>query len=310
MPDQKLVFPREELTKIGTTGTISFQEAKDFDIDLLDDLYNIPSSYGNGNMGHLHLALTAAEYLLESNNIPYVPQPFPGPAPVHPVGATGPVMAEINRQFLANQEVFRLNALTNVSVKARIFKAYPDQCLQALHDPITGYRHVTIQQVRLQTRTKYGTISEQLLSANLERAQAPFDMTDPIEKYINRLATCRSIAAAGGDAISNQATIRFAIAAMTVAGQYKSDLHTRTNLRRQPNAPVETWATFRDWLVAIDKTRREELTTEQAGFNAQANAVIAAEVASQVAEQMNIMSAQFAAQANAAIAAKPTQAAT
>jgi hypothetical protein len=119
---------------------------------------------------------------------------------------------------------------------------------------------VAIQQVRLHTRTKYGAISEQLLSANLERAQTHFDTTEPIEKYINRLVECRSIAAAGGDAISDPALIRFAIEAMKATGQFKSDLH----MMRQPNAPVETWAAFQEWLVAVDKTRRQEVTTEQA----------------------------------------------
>jgi hypothetical protein len=55
MADSKPIFPKDDLTKLGLSGTITFQEALNFDIELLSNAYAITSSYGNGTMGHATL---------------------------------------------------------------------------------------------------------------------------------------------------------------------------------------------------------------------------------------------------------------
>jgi hypothetical protein len=72
----------------------------------------IPSRRGDGLQGQYTLVLPPASYLIVSVNIPFIPPPNPGAKPIHPLGATQQIIAEVNRQLLANTQEFDIYTTT------------------------------------------------------------------------------------------------------------------------------------------------------------------------------------------------------
>ena len=60
---------------------------------------SVPSTRGGGTQGHLGLVMSPVAYAAVPGTQPWNPPDHPGPRPTHPVGATGPVITEINRQY-------------------------------------------------------------------------------------------------------------------------------------------------------------------------------------------------------------------
>ncbi|GKY93435.1 hypothetical protein MPSEU_000311100 [Mayamaea pseudoterrestris] len=285
MADSKLLFPKEDLTVLGATGTITFTEALLFDQELIRNARAIQSSYGNGLAGHAHLVLPPVEYAVRSGGVAYVPQAFPGPDPEPQVGANGgnPTAAQVSeaaRVHLVRTNIFNKNILTATALMAQVTKAIPSVYLQALEDPITGMENVSILQVRQHIKDEYGTATPQLIEANYAQASEPFNLDESIETYTGKMERIRRLAAATNDPMTDAALIRFAVAAMTATSQFCQDLHTRSIEQQIPNQPAETWENFVAWLKRVDKARRIEKTATDAGFQAQANhaATIAAAV--------------------------------
>ena len=82
-------YTTKELSKMGTGETITYEEIQRFLEEILTNLRAIPSTYGNGKMGHTHLFYTTAEYnklSVDDNGVvmPYIAQPYPGPTQVQP----------------------------------------------------------------------------------------------------------------------------------------------------------------------------------------------------------------------------------
>ncbi|GKY95277.1 hypothetical protein MPSEU_000489700 [Mayamaea pseudoterrestris] len=277
----KIVFPLETLTVLGSTGTITFDEALQFDKELLQNARSVTSQYGNGGAGHVHLVVTPAEYALRSAQV-YAPVAFP--VLDIPAGATGAQIAEANRAFNADLTAFNKNNLVATALIAQVVKAIPSIYLQSLEDPATGMEEVTILQLRQHIKDEYGTATPQQIEANYAMASDPFNLSESVETYTGKMERIRRLAAATNDPMSDATSIRFAVAAMAATGQFKADLHARAIEQQIPGQAAETWPAFVSWLKRVDKARRQEKTVADAGFLAQAN--FASAVAAAVREQI------------------------
>ncbi|GKY90695.1 hypothetical protein MPSEU_000042900 [Mayamaea pseudoterrestris] len=277
----KLVFPLEELTVLGSTGTITFDEALQFDKELLQNARSVTSQYGNGNVGHIHQVVTPAEYAARS---PIVYEAVAFPQLIIAPGATGPQIAQANREYSAALSAFNKNNLVATALISQVTKAIPSIYLQALEDPVTGMEEVTIFQLRQHIKIEYGTATAQQIEANYAMAGEPFNLSESVEAYTGKMERVRRLAAATNDPMSDTASIRFAVAAMAAMGQFKADLHARTIEQQLPGQADETWPAFVSWLKRVDKARRQEKTVADAGYMAQAN--FASAVAAAVREQI------------------------
>ncbi|GKY94060.1 hypothetical protein MPSEU_000372600 [Mayamaea pseudoterrestris] len=277
----KIVFPLKTLSVLGSTGTITFDEAIQFDKELLQNARSVTSQYGNGGVGHVHLVVTPAEYALRSAQV-YAPVAFP--VLDIAAGATGAQIAEANRAFNAALSAFNKNNLVTTALIAQVVKAIPSIYLQSLEDPATGMEEVTILQLRQHIKAEYGTATPQQVAANYAMASDPFNLSEPVETYTGKMERIRRLAAATTNPMSDAASIRFDVAAMAATGQFKADLHARAIEQQIPGQADETWPAFVSWLKRVDKAHHQEKTVADAGYLAQAN--FASAVAAAVREQI------------------------
>ena len=95
-------FPHPTLTPIhGKPNRVSIDR-------LIQEIYAnaiaIESTRGGGDYGHLALVMTPAAYLTLPNAVAFQEPAHPGPAPVHPAGATAAQITEGNRVYNAAKE--------------------------------------------------------------------------------------------------------------------------------------------------------------------------------------------------------------
>ena len=270
----EFAFPKAELSELGQHGPPTYEEAIRFNIELRENAAAIHTTFGNGDMGMLHHVLTPGEYVLQSAGVPYVEPIWPADVPDQvndPTAAQRANHMEQVRRYDINAAKFQTNVKARVALKAQVIAAIKGVYLDTLYDPIDGHGNVTTQEIRQMILTEYGTVTPDIKARNMTMAAGPIDLNKPIEVYIKQMSTCQSIARAAGDPITNATAIMFATAALKATGRFKADLHTRSSAF-DPAAPAETWAQFVTWLKKQDKLRREEATTDEAGFHGQAHA--------------------------------------
>ena len=88
-------FPHTELTVLADTSP-TFLSLQRLHAEIQSNAESVPSIPGNGELGHLALTISAAKYLIKSNDVAFDPPIHPGAAPDHPAGATAPQITEIN----------------------------------------------------------------------------------------------------------------------------------------------------------------------------------------------------------------------
>ena len=284
----KIIFPKSELSKMGTGKTITYEEVQRFRKELLTNLMAIPSDYGNGKMGHTHLFYPEPEYNRLSLNdkgvsMPYVPQEYPGtelaipdPAESSPFiqrffswMSTHSATKEATRQLKLATARWQLNLDVVNATKDMIQQCCDENYYQLLRDHKDTYISVTVNAFVEHFTKRYGRLDSAVLHTNHQTLREPMDLTQPIDFYLNRINTCRRVAATGNDPISDKTTIFYVIDAMTATKQFTTDLAIREN---NPGLyPDDNWEAFTEWLCTVDATRRRNMTTSDAGFHGQAN---------------------------------------
>ena len=281
-------YPKHELTKMGTGNTITYEEVQLFLEEVLTNLQSVKSDYGNGNMGHTHLFHTTEAYNLRSVDAygivkPYIAQPHPGTA-LAPVDIDHPPSfwsffratlstAESARQLKIKTKRWQLNHDVLSDTKAMIRECTSDVYYATIKDADNTYITATVRDFIQHFVHRYGTIDDTVLTANVNKASEPLDLVKPIDSYIERMNSCRRVAAAGNEPFLDKTTIRLALDAMKATMQFNKDLSDRSNdIEKHPRQYTnETWTDFQVWLCRIDKVRRKHQTTAEAGYHGQAN---------------------------------------
>ena len=220
----------------------------------------VPSHRGGGHHGHLGLLLSPEDYLTRAGTA-FQPPPSPGPAPVHPAGATDGQIREVNRQYLVDVEEFdRHHALTQ-ELKRQIIKAVPPVYLQALEDTIFGFSGVTPAAMLKHLSTKYGIYTPLNMEQNRARLSADWNVDDPIETLWARAQECKRFAAAGDDPISDVAVMNLLLLAIERTGLYTLEADQWRKMDK------ESWelADFQDHFERGHNLRASKLTAAGAG---------------------------------------------
>jgi hypothetical protein len=98
---------------------------------------SVPSTRGNGTLGHYALVVTPALYT-QAAAIPFIAPLAPGPAPIHQAGATAAQITEDNRQYLADQKEFSIYMATEAKLKQMVLTAVPTTYTNALKNKFIG----------------------------------------------------------------------------------------------------------------------------------------------------------------------------
>jgi hypothetical protein len=118
MMSNNFAFPHGELTKvIGLPTNTSLQVLKS---QLCNDAASVPSRRGGGAHGHHGIVMDAVDYMIVSNNIPWVDPVHPGELTVHGTGATAILHKLINCQYDADLAAYELYSKVSNAVKRQI----------------------------------------------------------------------------------------------------------------------------------------------------------------------------------------------
>lgn len=109
--------------------------------------------------------------------------------------------------------------------------------------------------------TTYGTVTPDDLANNLEKMNATWSPTQPIEDLWNQIHKCQSYAEAY-DPISNPMAVCSAVANLTISGVFADAL---CDWRRKPITD-QTWNNLLTHFNEVDKERHHTLTSTEAGY--------------------------------------------
>jgi hypothetical protein len=152
------------------------------------------TSRGGGNHGYLALLMTPAAYLALTQAEFRLPA-FPGENPVHPPGATGPVITEANRAHLANLTQFNTYRDIENGLKEMLLAAVPSTFIQVLEHQLFGFSQVSTLQLLTHLETTYGKVTNQDLANNLEQMNHQWDPSAPLEDLWTQIQKARNYAA-------------------------------------------------------------------------------------------------------------------
>ena len=112
-------FPKLELTLLPTDRKPTAADIKLLKKEIYANAMAIPSICGGGALGHVALCMLAGDYIAlpAAANTAWVDPVHPGQAPVIPNNATAAQITEINHQFKAEEEEFKVFKATEASIR-------------------------------------------------------------------------------------------------------------------------------------------------------------------------------------------------
>ena len=254
------IFPHPTLTPLSNT-TPTGATLRILHQELNANAIAVPSTRGNGTLGHFALVTPAANYLLIAT-VPFVAPVHPGNAPVHQQNATGAQITEVNRQFTADGKEHTSYINTEAALKKQLLQAVPATFTQKLSHSELGYANITTLALLTHLDTTYGTIQEEDLERNLTELHKPWQIDQPIETLFHQLTICRTFAA-DTDPISEATAIR---AGLTNLENTSSFTEAIREWRQRPIAE-RTLANFEIHFAQADIERKRTLTTRSAGYH-------------------------------------------
>ena len=258
------IFPHPTLTPLSNT-TPTGATLRILHQELNANAIAVPSTRGNGTLGHFALVTPAANYLLIAT-VPFDAPVHPGNAPVHQLNATGAQITEGNRQFTADGKEHTLFINTEAALKKQLLQAVPATFTQKLRHSELGYANITTLTLLTHLDTTYGTIQEEDLERNLTELHKPWQTDQPIETLFYQLTNCRTFAE-DTDPISEATAIR---AGLTNLENTSSFTEAIREWRQRPIAE-RTLANFEIHFAKADVERKRTLTTRTAGYHQAAN---------------------------------------
>ena len=266
-PNPKILeaFSIKTLSIIATsTEPPSYTTLHAAQIELNSNASTIHSYAGDGALGHLALTISAADYILTSeNNVPFIPPINPGPSPVHLVGATQFQIAETNRQFKEDQATFKLYRDVDRTLRNQLIEAVHEFYIRTLKHERTGYGSLTCMEILDHLWTTYGRIEKEELEVNNERMKQAWNPPTPIESLFTQLEEGILFAAAGGEPLLESTVVRWGATIFQDSNAFPEECKDW----RKIDANTHTMDLFKTHFRAAEKDRRFLITTGSAGFH-------------------------------------------
>jgi hypothetical protein len=250
-------------------GAPTYATLNNLQREISSNAASVHSDGGDGASGHLALTISHERYLELSDGVPFIAPVNPNIAPVHPANATGPMIAEINRQHLVDVQIFRTYKETDKALRQQLIAAVQDDYISGLCHPVVGYGKTTCLQLLTHLWTHFGKITADELEKNRVGMRMPWDPSTSIKSVFTKLTKGRLFAEAGNDPITETTAIRDGYFVLLNSGVFSEDCR---RWRDKPEAE-KTLAAFQLHFRAADKDRCEmaahttnATTTGSAGF--------------------------------------------
>lgn len=260
---------------------------------------SVPTSGGDGILGHLVLTLGAAGYTAISiNNVPHDP-PVPPPAiPVIPGNATAALISELRTQHNDEKRHYKTYYAVDAALKQQLLQATDERFVVSLKHRTYGFALVRTRTIIAHLYTTYGTITSEELTQNDELMRVPWEPTTPIEGLFEQIDDGSAYAISGGDPYTDKQLVRF--------GYNNIDSNGRMSLAcrdwRQKPEIDRTWANFKTDFKRAHLDLRLQTTSGSAGFQGHANHAATDDDDSTAGNQADATNAHLANLAEAQIA--------
>ena len=235
---RETLFEYPDLTKIH--GEPTYESLRLIQNQLKANARSIHTYLGGGQLGHLGLVLTPAQYALLSPH-PYVRPPRPPPLVLPAYQLPHVVQTAQNRH---NDQVKLFNECNNVeqALRQQIVKAVDDAFLTALRNRLTNTIDVAIPVILDYLFTNHGRVSPAMLQAE-EKAvkEMYYDITHPIDVIFNKVEDLNDLSIAARADYSEQQLINIAYVIINNTAKYQ---HYIRDWSRLP--PIQkTWGNFK-----------------------------------------------------------------
>ena len=257
-------YPHAELTKIeGKPDYLSLEKLKS---EVYTNAVSVTSLRGNGQLGHAVIVLGAAEYNRIANlgagggnAFNWTPIAHPGNAPVIPNNATVQQSQNIRDLFDRQMKEFLTYNQVESDIKRQLLAAVDNQYVCSLAHRQYGYANVTARQIIEHLDNVYGALDSDALAENRKMLTEPWEPTESMEPFWNRISSIQAVAEAGGVPITDADVLVAARSVLQNSGVFKLDLR---EWDRRP-AVQQTYANFKTFMTEANKTRIKETTADQ-----------------------------------------------
>ena len=258
-------FPYKSLPPV--IGQPCYETIKATHLKLNECMISVHSNNANGMIGHLGVS-EEAPVIATISNVPWVAPINPGPAPVIPVGAQGPQIANIRRTYDEDRKKFNVYQACLKAGNALLVGCFDTMFLEALAQPTVGLAMVTPLQLLRHLYTQYANITAADLAANDVAMKTPYDVNMPIENLYKQIQSAVEFATAGSTPYSPAQVLAVAYQLVFQTGIFADDCKI---WKRRP-ANYKTWLQFKiDFTISHQEYRESQVTTPAAaGFNASA----------------------------------------
>jgi hypothetical protein len=255
-----IYFLHLELTPIHGKPTAA--TIKQLKKEAYDNVRSVYSDRGGGMNGHLGIVMATAPYVLRAGQVFDIPN-HRGPQVAHAAGVTQSQITAANRLYDTFIAEYAKYALVHKLLKQQILTAVKSIYYQDLEDDTFGYADVSIPDIRAHLTTQDGQLNAANLKLNRTRLTEQWSPDEPLEDLWKRTRIIRSVAVAGGNAITDGSTIELTLEDLRKAGVYD---HAIT-MWYDKDETDHTWANFMLHFTKHEKERHRKLTARTAGFH-------------------------------------------
>ncbi|CAB9531890.1 unknown protein [Seminavis robusta] len=257
-------FIHATLTSI--TGRPTRTGIKSLEKENKDNARQIHSLRGNDNEGHLRLCYNLDRFNARPAvaGTPWVDPVHPGTRPDVPDVATGPQITRMASAHKYDLTEFQLFQSTEKALLRKTMEAVEEVYYKSLQDPDEGYSTLSYNDLIVHLNEQYGTLTNDDLDKNIDRMNAKWTPTQPIEQLFHQINDARSFAR-DHDNITERATIRSALKNLENSGVFTLALKEWRNKAEDD----QTWTNLQTFFAKANTERLRSITTKQAGFHDQ-----------------------------------------
>lgn len=253
-------FPHPILTPILSKPTAA--TIKQLKKEVYANARSVHSERGGGMNGHLGIVMAVAPYVVRAG-VNFDEPVHPGVQAEHLPAATAAQITAANRLHDKRKDDYATYTTVHETIKQQIMTAVQPIYYQDLENDDFGYADVQIPDLLAHISTTYGQLTAADLETNRSKLTEQWNPDDPIENLWKRIRVIRSVATAGGSAITDGSTIELTLESLQKAGVYDHAITTWYDKDENDH----TWDNFMLHFVKHEKERHRKMTARAAGFH-------------------------------------------
>ena len=254
-------FPNSTISKI--EGEPDFQSIKSIEKLIITNASSCESELGGGQHGMLGLVIPPERYHTITGH-QFNPHANPGALPVFPANPTQPQIAQINAAHKEQLRLWREQVLVQKALKKLLVSVWEPKFLNEIHDNVTGYNNVSIQQIFTYLHDKYGDLDEADVERLDKELTEPFDPNEPFGTFISRIELIMETAEAANCPCTPSQIVSKAFNAINQSNAYPEGCREW----KRKSASDKTWANLKSHFSAEAKEYRKRSNAARQDFGA------------------------------------------